>query len=90
MGVRVTFTSNLERHVTCPARDVDANTVAQALGVALEDNPRAKSYVLDDQGRLRKHVVVFVNGRQISDRERLSDVLEPGDQVFVMQALSGG
>lgn len=34
---------------------------------------RSRPYVLDDQGAVRRHMVVFVNGRQITDRTRLSD-----------------
>ena len=68
------------------------------LGAALRDaldqvfgeNPQLRGYVLDDQGRLRKHVVVFVDGRQVTDREGLSDAVGEASEVFVMQALSGG
>lgn len=28
-------------------------------------NPRLRSYVLDDQGRVRHHVVVFIGGQRI-------------------------
>ncbi|HLB35267.1 MAG TPA: hypothetical protein VJL31_01715 [Gemmatimonadales bacterium] len=34
---------------------------------------RSRPYVLDDQGAVRRHMVVFVNGRQITHRTRLSD-----------------
>lgn len=53
-------------------------------------NPRARSYVLDDQGALRKHMVIFVDGQAIRDRESLSDVVPENSEVYVMQALSGG
>ena len=46
--------------------------------------------VLDEQGILRKHVVVFVNGEQVVDRVDLSDPVPEGAEVRVMQALSGG
>ena len=55
-----------------------------------ETNPAARGYVLDDQQALRKHMNIFINGRQIADREELSDTLAHGDTVDVMQALSGG
>ncbi|TWU00285.1 hypothetical protein Pla108_12340 [Botrimarina colliarenosi] len=51
---------------------------------------KLKSYVLDEQGRLRRHVAVFVDGRLITDRLGLSDAVTPTSEVFVMQALSGG
>lgn len=53
-------------------------------------NPRLRGYVLDDQGGLRRHMMVFVDGQQIDDRERLSDPVGAASEIYVMQALSGG
>jgi hypothetical protein len=50
------------------------------------DNPRLRSYVVDDQGRIRKHVNVYVGDA----RADLADPVGPDDEVFVFQALSGG
>ncbi|HAA14440.1 MAG TPA: molybdenum cofactor biosynthesis protein MoaD, partial [Cytophagales bacterium] len=44
----------------------------------------------DDQGQLRKHVNVFVGNTLIADRIGLSDALTAQDEVYIMQALSGG
>ena len=87
---RVSFTENIQRHVACPPTDVSGTTVAEALERVFDANPRARGYVLDDQGGVRHHMVVFVNGEQVIDRETLSDRVEPGDDIWVMQALSGG
>lgn len=87
---RVVFTPNLERHVSAAPAEVDGGSVREVLDRVFEDNPRLRGYVLDDQGRLRKHVVVFVNGEMIADRVTLQDGLVQHDEVFVMQALSGG
>jgi hypothetical protein len=46
--------------------------------------------VLDDQGEVRKHVAVYVDGRQISDRRRLSDPVGGTSEIWVLQAHSGG
>ena len=87
----VSFTPNLERHVACPQARVPGATVAAALDAVFADNPRLRGYVLDERGRLRKHMAVFLDGTAIRDRDALSDTI-PGDdsQIFVMQALSGG
>ena len=61
-----------------------------ALQAVFVENPVLRGYVLDDQGRLRKHVAVFVDGDQISDRVHLSDPVREDSDIFVMQALSGG
>jgi len=64
----VTFTPNIQRHVSCPAISVEGGTVREALDAAFRGNPRARDYVLDEQGAVRPHMVVFVGGRQIRDR----------------------
>ena len=87
---RVVFTQNLQRHVTTPAQDVPGKTVRDILDAVFAANPQARGYVLDDQGALRKHMVVFINGRQLDDRERLTDPVPADGEVYVMQALSGG
>jgi len=86
----VRFTRNLDRLVTVRDVQVAADTVASALDACFRENPRVARYVLDDQGALRKHVAVFVNGDQIRDRRGLSDTVCDDDQIYVMQALSGG
>ena len=86
----ITFTDNLRRHVDCPPREVRAETVREALRQVFAENTRLADYILDDQERLRKHVAIFVDGRLVQDRIRLSDPLQPQSRVDVMQALSGG
>lgn len=86
----VAFTPNLQRHVECPRRDAPGATVREVLEGVFADNPRLRGYIVDERGALRRHMVVFVDGRQISDRERLSDRVGPRSEVYVMQALSGG
>ena len=87
---RVVFTSNLQRHVACPESDVRGETVAQALAAVFAEAPQVRDYVLDEQGHVRKHVHIYVDGRRISDRERLSDAVTSHSEICVLQALSGG
>jgi len=87
---RVVFTSNLQRHVNCPETQVAAGTVRTALAQVFAAQPQARGYVLDEQGHLRKHVVVFVDGQRVRDRELLSDPVRDSSEVYVMQALTGG
>ena len=87
---RVVFTSNLQRHVACPERDVQATTVAQALAVVFADAPQIRDYVLDEQGHVRRHVHIYVDGHRIADRERLTDAVRDSSEICVFQALSGG
>lgn len=87
---RVSFTPNLNRHLTCPTQSVAGGTVREALQQVFAANPRLEGYLLDDQGRLRKHVAIFVDGQAVVDRLRLGDALREDAEVFVVQALSGG
>jgi sulfur-carrier protein len=87
---RVTFTENLRRHLPVPPVSVDGSTVRETLNAVFADNGQLRGYILDDQGRLRKHVTVFLNGAMIRDRQGLSDPVAPDEEVFVFQALSGG
>ena len=88
--VSVAFTPNLERILACPAGDYPGDTVGAVLEAAFAEKPKVRAYVLDDQGHVRKHIMVFVNEHQLADRADLSDAVAPGDRIFVMQALSGG
>ena len=51
---------------------------------------RLETYVLDDQGHVRKHMRILVDGLTIKDLEKQSDRVLPHSEVWVMQALSGG
>lgn len=86
----VRFTKNLQRHVSCPPCEVAGGTVREALDAAFAINETARGYVLDDQGAIRRHVAVFIDGRAVQDREALSDLVRPDSKIDVMQALSGG
>ena len=87
---RVAFTANLQRHLDCPVQTAPGQSVRAVLEHVFVAQPRLRSYLLDDQDRVRRHVAIYVNGERIADRERLSDPVDDGDEIFVFQALSGG
>lgn len=87
---RVSFTDNLLKHLPCPPAEMAGDTVRAVMDGVFKDNPPLRSYLVDDQGRLRKHVNIYVNDALISDRAALSDPVAADDHVFVFQALSGG
>ncbi|MBL8671857.1 MAG: MoaD/ThiS family protein [Alphaproteobacteria bacterium] len=87
---QISFTANLRRHVACPPVGVQGRTVREALDQVFAGNPQLRSYIVDEQGRLRRHVVIYVNDAAVSDRDGLSDAVRPQDEIFVFQALSGG
>lgn len=87
---RVAFTKNIQRHVVCPDGEVAGSTVQDVLTSYFKIVPQARSYVLDDQGALRKHMTIFVDGEMIRDRVKLSDPVKDDSIVHVFQSLSGG
>ena len=87
---RVTFTTNLRRHVDCPIVEAPGNTVREVLDIVFASNDRLRTYVLDDQAALRKHMTILVDGQRLRDLEKLSDAVKSTTQIYVLQALSGG
>jgi hypothetical protein len=86
----VHFTRNLHRHVECPPERVDAATAREALDGYFALHPAVRGYVLDEQGTLRTHVNVFVDGTQVADRATMGDPVFEHTEIHVIQALSGG
>ncbi|SPH24224.1 hypothetical protein DEA8626_03274 [Defluviimonas aquaemixtae] len=86
----IRFTANLMRHRDAPRVEADGASVREALEAAWTEDPLLRSYILDEQGRLRRHVNVFVDGEMIADRLTLSDPVGPRSEIYVLQALSGG
>jgi sulfur carrier protein ThiS len=86
----VEFAPSLRRHVDCAPQQVAPGALREALESALHAAPALAPYVFDDQRAVRKHVAVFVNRQLVQDRVSLSQPLQAGDRVLVVQALSGG
>ncbi len=86
----IIFTRQLERFLEAPCATVEGATLCEALAAVFASHPTLRGYVLDDQGALRRHVAVYINGRPTSDRTRLGDPVGPDDEIYVFQALSGG
>lgn len=87
---KLVFTQQLRRFTEVPEIDTPALVLRDALEDAFRHNARLRGYILDDQGHLRQHVVVFIDGQRVTDRALLNDKLAPGSNVHVLQALSGG
>ena len=86
----VRFTESIQRHVQCPTREIAGTTLRGVLEGYFAGNERARGYVLDDQGALRKHMAIFIDGRQVRDRIALTDPVDPDAVVDLIQSLSGG
>jgi molybdopterin synthase sulfur carrier subunit len=87
---KIVFTTNIQRHVACPEAQAPGRTVREVLENVFAENCEARSYVLDDQSALRRHMTIFVDGKMIRDRARLADAVDETSTIHVFQALSGG
>ena len=67
--------------------DADGATIDELLTDLDRRHPGLRFRIVDEQGRLRKHVKVFVNEESVRD---LTTPISSSDDVVIMQALSGG
>lgn len=86
----VRFTSTLARHRPAPVLAADGQDLRAVLAGAFAADPLLENYILDEQGRVRKHINIFVDGALIADRQTLSDPVGPNSEIYILQALSGG
>ncbi len=87
---KLIFTQQLCRFTEVPEVTTSATLLREALQAAFVLNPRLRDYVLDEQGHLRFHVVIFIDGNRVLDRVQLNDALQVDSTIHVLQALSGG
>ena len=67
-----------------------ADTLKEVLKEIDGNYPGIRNYILDEQGSLRRHVNIFIDGRLINDRKALSDPFTERSEIYIIQALSGG
>lgn len=72
------------------ALEVGGATVGEVLDKVFELHPSLRGYVVDDQGSVRHHVAIFVDGTALRRKNNLDQALGEHAEVHVMQALSGG
>ena len=88
---RFQFTANLKRfYPDLQPIEVNAKSVQEALEKINKIHPGIKDYIVEENGKLRKHVNIFIGNSMILDKDSLSDKLRETDDVYIMQALSGG
>ncbi|MEQ6119446.1 MoaD/ThiS family protein [Reichenbachiella sp. MALMAid0571] len=87
----VKFTANLKRfYPALNTMTVEVDSIPELLDRLESKFPKFRHYIVDEQGRLRKHVNIFIGEELIRDRIKLTDPIGRNDEVYIMQALSGG
>ena len=87
---RVVFTSHLQRHVQCADVAVKSLTVRAAMEEVFKLQPQVRGYIVDEQGHVRKHVFLFVDGQRLRESALPDMALGDASEIHVMQALTGG
>jgi len=65
---------------------LEGGSVLEVLRALEREHPKTTGWVLDDQGRIRQHVNVFVNG----EITREDQPIQPTDRLHVLPAITGG
>lgn len=69
---------------------VEAKTVKEALQKLIEEFPSLKKHLLDDGGKIRNFVNVFVNETDIRYLQQEDTPLKDGDTVYIIPSIAGG
>lgn len=69
---------------------LEADTLREALDCLFSDYPLLKRHVYNENGEVRKHVLLCYNKDNIDWLVDLDIPLRSGDKLFVMQLVSGG
>ena len=72
--------------------DIDSSpaTVGEALNRLWQLHVGLRDRVVNEQGRLRQHVNVFVNGENIRRKELLDTTLSERSEITILPSVSGG
>jgi sulfur-carrier protein len=65
---------------------IDGATVVEVLQVLERSHPALDGWILDERGRIRRHINIFVNGEQETEESEVSEA----DRIDVLPAISGG
>ena len=70
--------------------EIEAESIAELIEHIEKVYPGIKTFVLQDDGSIRKHVNIYIDNQLIEDEINLSDPITKTTQVHIFQALSGG
>jgi molybdopterin synthase sulfur carrier subunit len=65
-------------------------TVVEVLADLVERYPALRKHLLDDDGRLRSFVNLYLNGEDIHVLGGVETPLSPGDKLAIIPAIAGG
>ncbi len=69
---------------------LEAETVGDAIRALVERYPQLRAQLLDEQGRVRRHVNVFLNDRNVNELGGLDVQVRDNDRILLLPAIAGG
>lgn len=70
---------------------VEATTLAESLHVLRGSFPNLRTHVWDEAGAVRQHILIYLNDESTTwIDDHASRELRAGDELFIVQAVSGG
>lgn len=85
--MKVLVPSALRSYTEAGETEADGNTLAAVLADLERRYPGIRFRILDEQGRVRRHIRFFVGGEQVFD---LARPVAADEELVIVQALSGG
>lgn len=85
--MKVLIPDALRSYTASSRADANGATLTELLADLNRQYPGIRFRMIDEQERVRRHIRIFINGEQVND---LSHPLHATDEVFIVQALSGG
>jgi molybdopterin converting factor small subunit len=66
--------------------ELEGGTVAELIGALERRHPELSGWILDERGRVRRHINVFIDGERGEDETAVPS----GGRVEVVPAITGG
>ncbi len=70
--------------------EIDADTVQHCLDNLFSQYPLLRSHLFEDNGNQREHVLIFINDKDMRWLDSPHQPLREGDEITILQAVSGG
>jgi len=84
---RLILTGSIRQHAGgLGAVEVGGETARAAITALEASYPALRGWAVDERGVLRRHVKLFLGGEAVS----LDAPLQPGDELHIVAAISGG
>jgi len=85
--MKVLIPSALQSYTNSSQAEATGSTLDEVLLDLDRQYPGIRFRMINEQQQVRRHIRIFVNGASVNT---LSQSMQPGDEVVIVQALSGG